>query len=458
VTTKVDEQLASPNPATSPVAEESLRRRVVRVVGWEVAGQFGTQAWRFATNLVNTRLLVPEAFGLIGIVQVFMMGITLLSDIGLQSSVIHDKRGEDRRFLDTVWSVGIIRGLLIWLASCAFAKPIAVFFDMPELVWLLPVTGLSAIARSLASTSLLTASRNLRNDWYVRVDCGSQIIGTTISVALAFWLRSVLALALGWISVDVVFAILSYCHRGVRFNRFCWDRQIARSLSRFGRWAMASGGFTVLQQRGDRLALGKIISTADLGAYVIASNLAILPMTIFQRLNLAVSQPVYARVRHLPLASARSKMRRLRMGILLAHVPMFVVLVVFGQPLVDFLYESEYRLAGWYCSLASLAMLVRVGADPGPVYLAHGDSWTHFKITTVKTISLIVSMLAGYFVGRAWNAPDTGLLYGVVVAPLFSYPYQSIMYRRLNAWFPEIDTIAFASAGLLVVAQLAGLF
>jgi O-antigen/teichoic acid export membrane protein len=430
----------------------------MRGIGWELGGQFGMQAWRFVSHVILTHLLVPKAFGLIGIVQVVMMALTLLSDMGLQSSVIHDRRGNDRRFLNTVWTVGVLRGFVMWMATCLFAYPIARFFDMPELVVLLPITAISAIVRGFASTSLLTASRNLNNHWYVRVECGSQIIGTTITVLLAvLWLRSAMALALGWVATAAAFTTLSYCRRDVQFNRFCWDREIAASLSRFGRWALASGVLTIWQQRGDRIALGKIISTGDLGTYVAGSNLALLPMTLFLRLNNSVGQPVYARMRNLPVAAARAKIRRLRAGIVATHSIALSVLIVFSQPLVDLIYNADYKRAGWYCGLAALACLVRVGTDMGPVFLARGDSWSHFKIMFVRTIALVLAMVLGYLVGRSWGAAGDGLLYGVVAAPLLAYPYQAVMYRRINVWLPEIDMLALAPAGLLVVGQVWGL-
>jgi O-antigen/teichoic acid export membrane protein len=458
VTAETSEKVEISDTSVERSAEEPLRRKVIRGISWELAGQFGTQLWRFASNLILTRLLAPEAFGLIGIVQVFMMAITLFSDIGLQSSVIHDRRGEERRFLDTVWTVSVIRGLIMWLVTCLLAGPSAALFDMPELVWLLPITGLSSILRGFASTSLLTASRNLRNDWYVLVESGSQVIGTTFTVVLAFWLRSVSALAWGWTITAAAYTLLSFARRDVPWNRFCWDREIARSLSRFGRWALVSGGLTILQQRGDRLGLVKVISTAQLGAYVIGSNLALLPMTVFMRLNSAVGQPLYARVRDLPAASARSKIRRLRLGIVLTHMPVMVLLVIFGKPLVDLMYPAKYELAGWYCSLASLAGLVRIGSDLGPINLAHGDSWTHLKIMVVRTISLIFSMAAGYFVGSVWGTPGDGLLYGIVVSPLLAYPYQAGVYQRLNAWLPEVDMLALIPACLLMVGQILRVF
>ena len=111
----------------STAAAENLGGRVLRGVGWVIGGQFAMQAWRLASNLVLTRLVAPEAFGLMGLVQVFLFSAQLLSDVGLRGSVIYHARGDRREFLDTVWTVAVLRGVVLWGVVCAGAYPFARF-------------------------------------------------------------------------------------------------------------------------------------------------------------------------------------------------------------------------------------------------------------------------------------------------------------------------------------------
>jgi hypothetical protein len=80
-------------------------------------------------NLILTRLLFPEAFGLMALVQVFLSGLQMFSDIGIQTSVIRSKRGEDPAFLDTAWTVQVLRGGLLWLGCLGIAGPAAAFYE-----------------------------------------------------------------------------------------------------------------------------------------------------------------------------------------------------------------------------------------------------------------------------------------------------------------------------------------
>lgn len=71
------------------------------------------QLIRLGSNLILTRLLFPEAFGLMALVQTFMTGLAMFSDIGIGPSIIQNRRGEDPDFLNTAWTIQIGRGVML---------------------------------------------------------------------------------------------------------------------------------------------------------------------------------------------------------------------------------------------------------------------------------------------------------------------------------------------------------
>lgn len=91
----------------------SLGRRATKAGGWVVFQMLIQNILRLASNLIMTRLLMPEAFGLIALVSALIIGFTLLTDIGIQRSIIREKDGDTDAFLHTAWIVKIGRGALI---------------------------------------------------------------------------------------------------------------------------------------------------------------------------------------------------------------------------------------------------------------------------------------------------------------------------------------------------------
>ncbi len=80
---------------------DSLVARAFRGAGLTVFGFGWGQMMRLASNLILTRILFPEAFGLMALISVFLMGLNMFSDVGVAPAILQSKRGDERSFLDT---------------------------------------------------------------------------------------------------------------------------------------------------------------------------------------------------------------------------------------------------------------------------------------------------------------------------------------------------------------------
>ena len=140
---------------------DGLAARATRSSAWTIFGHGTAQVIRLATNLILTRLLFPEAFGLMALVTVILIGLWLFSDAGVGPAIMQNRRGDEPNFLDTAWTIQTVRGGGLWLLTCALAQPAAAFYDAPMLKGLLPVAGLSLLIGGFSPTKLETANRHL---------------------------------------------------------------------------------------------------------------------------------------------------------------------------------------------------------------------------------------------------------------------------------------------------------
>jgi O-antigen/teichoic acid export membrane protein len=121
----------------------SLSRRVFRGSVITMLGFGGTQAVRLLGNLVLARLLFPEAFGVMALVTVLLVGLAMLSDLGISPAIQGNPRGDDPEFLNTAWTINLIRGGVLFLTGCALAWPMSVIYDAPILLQVVPVACIS---------------------------------------------------------------------------------------------------------------------------------------------------------------------------------------------------------------------------------------------------------------------------------------------------------------------------
>ena len=124
---------------------EGLLARAIRSSAWTIFGYGTSQAVRLGANLILTRLLFPEAFGLMALIGVIITGLALFSDFGIGPSIMQNKRGDEPAFLNTAWTIQILRGAVLYLGCCALAWPAAVFYGEPTLAHFLSIASLSLL-------------------------------------------------------------------------------------------------------------------------------------------------------------------------------------------------------------------------------------------------------------------------------------------------------------------------
>ncbi|MBN2631866.1 MAG: oligosaccharide flippase family protein [Rhodobacteraceae bacterium] len=426
--------------------------RVLRSSAWTALGYGTSQVMRLASNLILTRLLFPEAFGLMALVTVFTVGLTMFSDVGTQPSIMQHKRGDDPAFLNTAFTVQVIRGVLLWLAACAIAVPVARFYGQPELQWLLPVAGISLLIHGFEPTRIDTAMRHLRVGRLTALDLAAQAIGIAAMVGLAWLLQSVWALVVGWIiSALARLALMTLYLPGPK-NRLQWDPSAARDLLHFGVWLFFSTicGFLVAQ--GDKAILGKYLTLEQLGLYNIGFFLASFPLLLGQQVTGRILIPLY---RERPPSVSRANfiaIRRMRFALTAGILGMVGIMAFAGQAIVGLLYDPRYALAG---AILVLIAVVQIPTVIGMTYdqsaLAAGDSQNFFWLTAARAILQVTGLVVG-----AEGMGLVGALIGQGLASLAVYPVLIWLARRHGAWDPLHD-LTFAMLGLgLAVAALLG--
>jgi O-antigen/teichoic acid export membrane protein len=79
----------------------AVKKLAIKEAFWTIVGYGGSLVLRFASSLILTRLLFPELFGLMGIVNIFIIGLQLFSDVGIGLNIVQNKRGDEPEFYNT---------------------------------------------------------------------------------------------------------------------------------------------------------------------------------------------------------------------------------------------------------------------------------------------------------------------------------------------------------------------
>lgn len=376
----------------------------------------GGQALRFAGNLVLSRLLLEEHFGLMALVNTLLIGLQLFSDVGVGPSIVQHERGDERRFLDTAWTAQVARGVALSLIACLCALPFAKLYGDPRLAQIVPIAGATALIAGFNSTKLFSASRNLHLRQLAVVEIGAQLGALVAMLAWAWFDRSVWALVAGGVANSGLRMALSHLALPGAANRFAWDRSAAQSMLRFGRWIFVSTVLTFFVQQSDRLIFGGLIPMALLGVYSMAVMLASLPTTALGSLASSVLFPYLSRV-HREGRELREMFDRRREPLLALVGWMLSGLVAGGPLIVRLLYDERWESAGWIVQLLALAgWFGALEITNGSFLLARGESRLVAAAGAGKLAGMVILIPLGHSL-----AEFPGAVAGYAAAELLRY-------------------------------------
>jgi O-antigen/teichoic acid export membrane protein len=435
----------------------TLRQRVLRAGSWSFAGHAAGQGLRIASNLIMTRLLVPEMFGVMAIATIVMMILNMLSDLGVRQNIIQSPRGDDPAFLDTAWVVQIVRGMLLWLVALLFSGglhfanvggliPPHSAYAAAELPMVVAVNAFAAVILGFQSTNVAIAQRNFEQRRIVQIELAGQVIGLALMIPMAVATRSIWALVAGGLVASLASTMLGHLWLGRRRNRFAWDGSALRELIGFGKWAFVSSLFTVLALNGDRLMLGALVDPEVLGLFAIAALIVGAVEGALGRLFSAISLPALSEI-------ARSEPARLREVYYRLRVPGDTVLLfaagalfMAGELVINLLYDPRYAAAGPMLQVLSLSLITARYGVAYQIYLAVGVPRYMALIQIVRCAALFSLVPLLYATGGFEAA-----LWGIALHGLAMVPFVHVFNARLglNDWRRELMVLAAVPLGLL---------
>lgn len=368
----------------------SLRKRTFKAGSWVLIGHFFSQFMRFGGNLILTRLLVPEMFGMMTIVNVIMAGLTMFSDVGLLQNIVQSKRGDDQAYLNTAWTIQIIRGFLIFFIALTisaglyflgragyFSHDIA--YGNAELPAILATISITAVIEGFNSIQLPLLNRKLMVGKLVLIEITSQLVGLVFMVSWAWMTHNIWALVYGSIISVSLKMILSHTVDIGERCQFCWDREAVNEIIHFGKWIFLTSILGFLLNQGDRLLLGSMVSSEILGVYTVAFFLANSLKDALMKLISSVFYPVLSEILRKSSDNVQNFYYRIRARIDVICMLTAGILYSAGDVIIESLYDKRYENAGWMLEILSLS-LVSVGFMlAGQLFLSYGKS----KLTSI---------------------------------------------------------------------------
>jgi lipopolysaccharide exporter len=411
------------------LATERSRHSFTAIISRAFSGATGVLALttagaivlRTASSLVLTRLLTPSVFGLVGIIMSVFFTLAMITDLGFESFVVRHARGEQRHFLDAIWTVHAIRGIGLAVIGSVLAPVVAWFLQKPELLLPLIFASWTLAINGFASFSLISALRLGQSKKLSLLDLLLQVFQTGLCICLAIYLRSVWAFIVSMIAQSLLRTFLSYALFADSSRRLATDRVLYREFFAFSRVVLSSSLLTLLLSQSDKLFLAKVFSLSEFGLYSIAVNLSGVPAGFAIAYVSRIVFPQYTRTWLTDPAAIGS----VYYGALRRTAPLYALAtgcLIGGAPLlVAILYDKRYWDSGLYLALLCMGVALRLPTfAAAEMMTAIGRVKVTLYLNVLRVVWLVVAAPLGYW---AFGALGIVAVVGLLELPAFVFSW-----------------------------------
>jgi lipopolysaccharide exporter len=370
---------------------------------------------RLASSLVLTRVLLPEAYGIITILLSILYVINNIVDTNVTLFIVRDKNAEQPRYLNTAWTMRLIRSLVSCVVLLVCAPLIAVkIYDLPDLVLPLRVFSLWFLFDGFESMAFPLAVRRKQARLQMYSELGTSVLTTTFSIIYCYLYHTFWGIALAMLLNRLIMTVLSHqFYRDMR-PKFGLDRAAAREILVYSKFTVPSSLLTLSLNQFDKVIFLRLFDLRLLGIYGLALNIAGSIESLINRVSSSVLYPRCAHnFRENPdTATKRYYTENTKLFVSILAMP--AAIAGAAHLMITLLYDSRYSEAGSVLqALAIRAVLLSFAAPAEDLLISAGQFHVILFGNVLRAAWIVVGSLVGYhflgFLGFVYGLSLSGL-------------------------------------------------
>ena len=201
---------------------------------WAAFGAFAGRGVQFISDIILSRLLFPEDFGLMAIGLAVLNISEMLTETGFSSALIQ-KQGGIKKYLNTAWTMEVLKSTLLFAIVFILSKPIANFYGNLDLINILRAISILFLLRGFRNIGIVFFRKNLDIHKQVIIDVVPSIIQLMIVIPFAIYIKNVWVIVIGVFGrriAELLLSFLMHTHRPV----FEFHKNYFKELFHFGKW------------------------------------------------------------------------------------------------------------------------------------------------------------------------------------------------------------------------------
>ena len=306
-------------------------------------------------SVVLARLLAPEDFGLLALALVLIEGMESLTFVGIDSYLIQTKK-INNAIVCNAWFLNLIRGVLLTLLAFAVCPFYSQLVKEPAALQVLWIVAFIPFVDGLKNIGYILAEREIRFDRISIYETICAVMDVAVVVGMAWFIRNAGALAWGLLFGTMLRSLLSYFFFSIP-GRPVFDLDQQKKMLAMAKHfvVIAIGGMIMTQ--GDNLIISVLVGKEQLGFYVIAYQLALVPVLFLQDIANRIAMPVFSSLQldKERLKSVLADILQIQFAVI---IPFIFATAFFADEFVVVLYGDGWRASG---NILKFLMVVTLG-------------------------------------------------------------------------------------------------
>ena len=423
-----------------------LKTKTISGMMWGAVGKVGTLTINFLTNLVLARLLMPEDFGAIAMLAIFLAVSNIFIQGGLGAALIQ-KKNPDHLDYSTVFYWNLVVAAIFYLILYASAPFIADYYALPLVKPLLRVQSLVLLIQSFSIVQYTQLQKQMNFKALAIRNMAAALAGTLVAIPLALRGFGAWSLVASAILASIVNVLLLWKMSNWR-PKLEFSFTSLKTLFGFGGLMLLSSLTETLYTNLQGLIIGKRFSAGDLGYFSQAKKLEEIPVTGLSSIVNDVTFPAFSSLQD-DQDRLLAGMRKSTKALTFLNFPMMILLMIVAQPLICLLYGSIWEPSAPFFQILCISGLIyAVNTLNTNVIKSLGKGQIYFFVQITKRVLGIALILFGVRFGIY------GLLWAVTIVAYISFVINALVNKKLIDYglFRQVVDIT----PNLLVAALAG--
>lgn len=373
--------------------ENNIRNSVVGSLFWKFGERVASQGVSFIISMILARLLMPEDYGTIALVTVFINLAAVFINSGFATALIQKKDADSVDF-STMFYCSLICSVLIYLLLYAVAPWVAEFYSIPELKQILRVFALQVPLSAYNSIQTAYVSRHMM---FQKVFVSSVIVAVgsgVIGIAMAYAGFGVWALVFQTMLATVISTVvLSFLIPWKLEWKF--SKTSAVSMMKYGSRVLGADLSGTFFGEVRSLIIGRVYTSADLAFYNKGQQLPTLITSNLSTTLISVMFPAMANFSD-DLVQVKSMAKRSMRILSYVLVPCLFGLAAVMEPLVIVLFTEKWIPTIRYAQVLSFGLCIGVfGIIPVQILKAIGRSDVVLNLEIYKKPVYVLLLVIG---------------------------------------------------------------